>query len=285
MTAPSRRRALTTELDFELYFVTEVLKLSSLHYGYWEGGQASGEFDLDEIRRAQELFTEKLIAFVPKDTETILDVGAGVGDNARALADAGYRVTAISPDRNHARYFEGCENPNLVFQRSKFEEFESDEKFDLLLFSESHRYFNRRVGMRQSRQLVRPGGHLLVCGMFRHKKSFPEDFDLANLGYIRTAREFGFVPETIVDITPNVLPTMEIANRAMKEYLEPTLQLADEYLSARAPWKARVIKFLFATQGKDIDRMIEKYRQKSDPDRYREQFRYLTILFRDSEVG
>ena len=90
-------KAWVAEQDFELYFVAEVLKLSSLHYGYWEVGEASGRIDLDEVRRAQSLFTDKLLSFIPGSVNTILDVGAGMGDNARALAAAGYRVTAISP--------------------------------------------------------------------------------------------------------------------------------------------------------------------------------------------
>ena len=95
---------LTTELNFELYFVTEVLKLRSLHYGYWDEERSNGRLDLDEIQRAQSRFTERLISFVPPETKTILDVGAGIGDNARALSRSGHRVTAISPDRNHERY-------------------------------------------------------------------------------------------------------------------------------------------------------------------------------------
>ena len=116
----SQKRAWAAEENFELLFVTEVLKLSSLHYGYWEEGQASGEIDLDEVRRAQSLFTDKLLSFIPEHVNTVLDVGAGVDDNARALAAVGYRVTAISPDRNQVRYFDETRDPSVAFHCSKF---------------------------------------------------------------------------------------------------------------------------------------------------------------------
>ena len=275
------------EQDFELYFLTEVLKLSSLHYGYWEVGQASGKIDLDEVQRAQSLFTDKLLSFIPDNVNTILDVGAGVGDNAHALAAAGYRVTAISPDQNHARYFDETRDPSVVFHRSKFEDFRSDQQFDLLLFSESNNYFDQDVGLQQCRRLVRPGGHLLVSGMFRHgdRKAFPEDFDLSDLCYVKLAREYGFFADQIVDITPNVFPTVVILHRAMKEYVEPMLECADSYLKARAPRRTKLFKFLLSRQANALERKLRAYRRRTDPDRYLERIRYVTMLLKDGEQG
>ncbi len=277
-------KAMRADLNFELFFVTEVLKLSSLHYGYWEEGQASGEIDLAEVRRAQSRFTDELLSFVPENVNTILDVGSGVGDNAHALAAAGYRVTAISPDQNHIRYFDETRDPNITFHNSKFEDFTSDEEFDLLFFHESSNYFDRDVGMQQCRRLVRPGGYLLVSGMFRHAngEAFPDDFDLSDLAYVKLAREYGFVPDQIVDVTPNVLPTMVMAHRAMQEYVEPVIEFAGDYLQARIPWKVRVFKFLVSKQIKAFQRKLRRYRRKTDPDRYRERVRYVTMLLKDT---
>ncbi len=275
---------LSAELNPELYFVTEVLKLSSLHYGYWEEGTATGEIDLDEMRRAQALFTDKLLSFVPENVQTILDVGAGIGDNARALAAMGYRVTAISPDQNHVHYFEEMRDPKITFQRSKFENFRSDEQFDLLFFSESIHYFDRDVGLQQCRRLLRRGGHLLVSGMFRHhdRKAFPRNFDLGDLEFVAVAKSYGFVPDQIVDITPNVLPTMVTMKRAMEEYLQPVLNFADSYLETVAPWKTRVLGLLLSRQRKVAERKLMRYRRKSDPDFYRERIRYVTMLLKDT---
>ena len=144
--------ATKTDLNFELYFVTEVLHLRSLHYGYWDGGRARTGVDLEEMAEAQARFTERLVDFVPPDVKTVLDVGAGIGDNAHALARLGHRVKAISPDGNHQSYFDEIGDPNVSFERSTFEAFESEDRFDLVLFSESHRYFDRRFGLERARQ-------------------------------------------------------------------------------------------------------------------------------------
>ncbi len=281
MKTSNQNHPLTTELNFELYFVTEVLKLRSLHYGYWDEERSSGRIDLDEIRLAQSRFTERLLSFVPPETKTILDVGAGVGDNARALSHSGHRVTAISPDRNHERYFDDFDDPDIAFQRSTFETFESAEQFDLVLFSESHRYFDRRVGLQRAHRLIRPGGHLLVSGMFRHadKKPFPMDFELSDLPYVRMAVEYGFAPLQISDITPNVFPTIELVHRAVSDILEPTLRFAEAYVMARSPWKARLFRLLLSKEDNELNRALKKLRRKTNPDRFRERFRYATILF------
>ena len=276
-----------TELNFELYFVTEVLKLRSLHYGYWDDPPIIDSVDLGAMKRAQARFTEKLLELVPPDVKTVLDVGAGIGDNACALSRAGHRVTAISPDRNHERYFEAFDDPNVAFQRTTFEDFVSADRFDLVLFSESHNYFDLRWGLERARDLLRPGGSLLVSGMFRRadKSPFPPDFDLSSHAYVQSAVEHGFLPVHIADITANVLPTIEMIDRAVTEILEPTLRFAELYATARAPWKTRVLRLLLPREHTEGRRIVKKIRRKTNPTHFRERFRYATMLFQTSELG
>ena len=97
-------------LDLELFFCTEILKLHSLHYGYWEKGEKPTEggkkLTLEWLRDAQQKYTDILVEAIPKSVKSILDVGCGIGDVSRALSKLEYDVTAISPDRNHVKYFE-----------------------------------------------------------------------------------------------------------------------------------------------------------------------------------
>ncbi|MBK7951979.1 MAG: methyltransferase domain-containing protein [Deltaproteobacteria bacterium] len=284
MTPIERFRAPQTELNFELYFVTEVLGLRSLHYGYWDEPKTIDRVDLEEMGRGQARFTERLLELVPPDVKSVLDVGAGIGDNARALSRAGHRVTALSPDRNHERYFAACDDPNVSFRRTTFETFETAERFDLVLFSESHNYFDRRFGLRKAHDLLRPSGRLLVSGMFRSEDgtAYASDFDVSEHPYVRMAAEAGFETVQISDITPNVLPTVEMIDRAVTEILEPTLRFAEAYAAARAPWKTRLFRVFLARDHDAIRRALKKLRRKTDPDRFRARIRYATILFQKS---
>lgn len=279
-----RARAQPTELNFELYFVTEVLGLRSLHYGYWDEPRSIARIDLEELGRSQARFTEKLVEFVPPDVKTVLDVGAGIGDNARALSRSGLRVTALSPDRNHERYFAALDDPNVSFQRTTFEAFASSERFDLVLFSESHNYFDRRVGLQKAHDLLRPGGWLLVSGMLRSEDgaAYPADFEIADHAYARLAAECGFAPVQISDITPNVLPTIEMIDLAVSEILEPTLRFAEAYATTRSPWKTKLFRLFLSREHDEVRRVLKKLRRKTDPERFRTRIRYATLLFQKS---
>ena len=183
-------------LDLELFFCTEILKLNSLHYGYWEESEKLKEegtkLTLNCLRDAQKKYTDGLIAAIPKNVKSILDVGCGIGDVSRALSKLEYDVTAISPDSNHAKYFE---NPplKLTFLQTKFEDLDIDNKFDLILMSESQNYFPTEIGFRQCATLLSPKGYLLVSGMFR-KDSGSEMTEVSNTieDYEKTAEKARF---------------------------------------------------------------------------------------------
>src|SRR5438445_4338312 len=102
-------------VNIELFFVSDVLKLKSLHYGYWDEPLAvpGAVLGLSDISRAQERYTLNLLQAIPSQVKSVLDVGCGLGDNARAMLGRGLQVTALSPDKNHRRYLEDLPTPDL----------------------------------------------------------------------------------------------------------------------------------------------------------------------------
>src|SRR5260370_35439852 len=90
-------------IDLELLVCTDILKLNSLHYGYWENGE---DLNFENMRKAEARYTEELIRQVPGQVQTVLDVGCGIGDNALAFADSAYSVTPLSPAKNNRKYFQ-----------------------------------------------------------------------------------------------------------------------------------------------------------------------------------
>ncbi|MHA1514577.1 MAG: class I SAM-dependent methyltransferase, partial [Candidatus Heimdallarchaeaceae archaeon] len=152
-------------LDLEIY--VKGLGLKSLHQGLWQKGQP---VTLDELLKAQKNYTIKLIDMFPENVETVLDVGAGVGDNAIYMAEKGMKVSCISPSPSQEEYFSENilpENENVSFIRSKFEDLEINEKFDVVIMSESSNYFPIDNGLDQTIRYLKSGGYLVMGSHFR----------------------------------------------------------------------------------------------------------------------
>jgi SAM-dependent methyltransferase len=234
------------------------------------------------VRQAQAEFTGRLLSHIPPGVHKILDVGSGIGDNARALASRGYIVTAISPDKNHPKYYGPPEENNITFHNVSFEDFQSEERFDLVFISEALNYFDRDVGLQQCRKYLCPGGYLLIAGMFRSldEQDFADDFQLHDLQYVRQAAGYNFSLLKTVDITRNVLPTMTLSSRAIKEYVRPSIGMAERYLKASGPWKLWLIKLFFAKQLRELSEILDYYQRRTAPEYFLRKIRYAILLLR-----
>lgn len=266
-------------LDIELFVCSEVLKLRSLHFGWWEPDDPQ---TLAGLRRAQARYTEKLLEHIPEGVQDILDVGAGLGDVAQAMSHAGYTVTAISPDRNHARYFERPELSRVEFVKARLEDFQTTKRFDLVLMSESQNYFAPEVAFSRTRALLRAGGHLLVCGMFRRCSDTTVFRDVRNIEDEFLARANQHEMSVVVndDITEHVSGTVGFGKMIQREYVEPTLTAARSWLEGQSPWKARVVQYALRREWGSLERILQYYREFSDEELFRQHVRYKTVLFR-----
>lgn len=265
------------KLDVELLFSTEVLKLRSLHYGYWNPEDA---LTMANLREAQGRYTDTLLQLIPDTVKTILDVGAGIGDNALALASRGHRVTAISPENDHPRFYREMNNDGVRFHNVRFEDLELPDKFDLILMSESHNYFYADAAFAQCRRYTLPGGYLLVSGIFgRASTKRLWDILYAKDEYVALARKNGFRLVKNVDITDRVLPTLELTQKGYRDYVLPTLGLLAQYMKASAPWKWRLARLLCHKQFRDLETLHRYYEERMDPVRFQQQATYERLLF------
>ncbi len=270
-------------LDLELFFCTEILKLNSLHYGYWAESEKLTEGDnkltLECLRDGQQKYTDMLIKAIPKNVKSILDVGCGIGDVSRALSKLEYDVTAISPDSNHAKYFEN-DLSQLTFLQTKFEDLDIDNKFDLILMSESQNYFPTEIGFRQCTTLLSPEGYLLVSGMFK-KDSSSKIAEVPNTieEYAAAAERHNLLLIKNVDITQNILPTIDFIYESMQNYVEPSAKMLSQFISSIAPLKSWFIKFFFRKQINTTLQLYNYYRKRTDPLFFQKNIVYARLLF------
>ncbi|MCA9502588.1 MAG: hypothetical protein KC616_05865, partial [Myxococcales bacterium] len=62
------------------------------------------------------------------------------------------------------------------------------------------------------------------------------------------------------------------------EILEPTLRFAQTWAETRSPWKTKLFRMLLSREDRELTRVLKKLRRKTDPARFRERFRYATLL-------
>jgi MPBQ/MSBQ methyltransferase len=274
-----RVRGTTTEhdrLDLELYFLTEVLGLTSLHYGYWDETPPPDRLSLAELKGAQGRFTDRLLEFIPAGVRSVLDVGSGIGDNTAAMTRRGYEVTALSPDRNHEKFYEALKPHGVVFHNQRFEELDAGRTFDLVLMSESQNYFDADDGLEQASKHLVGDGHLLVAGFFRRSAS--SEFDHVTCieqPYIERARAHGYRLERYADVTENVLPTLMLAER----YVKPCLYLAQRYLESASPIKRWLTSLLVGKRTMNPSRLRRYYEERVTPSHFRAHVKYSFLLF------
>ncbi len=273
---PKQNLFVYNEFNLELFFCREVLRLDSLHYGYWKAGE---ELNLKNLRRAQTRYTETLLTLIPKGARSVLDVGCGVGDVARALTQRGLDVVAISPDRNHRQFF--TPDSQVRFCNVTFEEFETDDRFDLVLMCESQNYFHAAVGLQQAVKHTREGSYMLISGMFR-KGPGQEFKDVTNIEseYREKAEQHGFRLVKRVDITTQVLPTLRLSREIMERYLEPATRMLGHYLRARSPIPQAILALLLRKQVKDYRKALAYYTERTDAELFEKNVRYLQLLFK-----
>jgi MPBQ/MSBQ methyltransferase len=150
--------------DLLLMFYREISSSDDLHFGYWNKNE---ELTMKNFIKAQERYFERFVSYIPKDVKTILDVGCGVGGNAKRLKALGYEITSLSPDPLLEAEFKKNTNNEIPFILTKFEDLKINKKFDMVLMSESLQYIGPSEGLKKCTEVLRPGGYLLGIDYFK----------------------------------------------------------------------------------------------------------------------
>ncbi len=257
-------------VDPTLRFYEEVLGLSFLHYGLWEGDP----LNLEGLSAAQRRYADRLVSMIPEGTRSILDVGCGTGGNARLLTERGFEVEGLSPDPFQARRFHD-RTGGLPFHQSRFETFAPPRAYDLVLMSESCQYV-RITRLFDAVRRAAPGGWLLVADYFVYTCT---DTPLGRSGhelamFRRFAQSDGFTIHADIDITEAVLPTLTLARQWLDQRARPALVILEDGLRSRHPWLLALARWWF----RDRLRAIAEQDQLVDVDAFRAAKSYRIFL-------
>lgn len=220
-------------------------ELRDLHYGYFPPDLP---VSLRNLAEAQSRYTDLILAHVPAGVGAVLDVGCGAGNNARKLLDRGYQVDCVSPNGFLTSVARQVLGDRATIFETRFQELETDRRYDLVLFSESLLFIRPlEVAFRKALSLLRPGGHLLITDIFRVPAEGKSPIGGGHqLEAFRDA--VGRAPLALVtdlDLTDGIAPTFDLLDRAYREAIQPAYHLVLGRLSDQYPWVMRFVKWKF----------------------------------------
>jgi len=142
------------------------LGTKDLHYGLWSDDLP---LTVQNMPQAQQRYSDFLIGHLPDDVHSILDVGCGAGGVATELLSRGYQVQGVSPSPLLSEAAQQQAGTDFKIHQGRFEdvEFAIDDRFDLVMFSESFQYISLDCVLEKAKSLLRPAGYILICDFFK----------------------------------------------------------------------------------------------------------------------
>ncbi|MCC7474212.1 MAG: class I SAM-dependent methyltransferase [Pirellulales bacterium] len=225
-----------------------------LHYGYWVDGL---EPIIRNLPRAQEEYCRFLLAHIPADANSILDVGCGAGGVAASLLARGHRVECVSPSEFLNSQAKQLLGDRVRINECKYEDFHTSEVYDVVLFCESFQYVKMEVALANAVSQLRSGGQLIISDFFRlpgdKKSPISGGHRLEEFQEIIARFPFKLVEEK--DISTRTSPTFTVIESAFSEVLQPIWNEIDVAGMATFPRLYRFGNWLFR-------RRLEKVKQK-----------------------
>ena len=239
-------------IDHVLKLYSETIRSDYLHYGFWDEPNSVEleSITLQEIKNAQDRYIEHLASFIPNEVNSILDVGCGIGGNAEYLINQGYVVETLSPDDFQKSTIAEKFNNQMTFHHCKFEKFQPEKQYDLILESESACYIKINKGFEKARETLRTGGYLLASDYFVHYRDDSKNSHLRSSHdmekYLSSAEAHGFEFIREYDQTDNTMPTLDYGKYFIERFINPTIEYSVHSAKKNYPKTAALIGRLVA---------------------------------------
>ena len=268
-------------IDHVLKLYSETIRSDYLHYGFWDEPNSVEleSITLQEIKNAQDRYIEHLASFIPNEVNSILDVGCGIGGNAEYLINQGYVVETLSPDDFQKSTIAEKFNNQMTFHHCKFEKFQPEKQYDLILESESACYIKINKGFEKARETLRTGGYLLASDYFVHYRDDSKNSHLRSSHdmekYLSSAEAHGFEFIREYDQTDNTMPTLDYGKYFIERFINPTIEYSVHSAKKNYPKIAALIGKLVAPKLKAKKNQLDLL----DSTLFRKYRKYMIYLF------
>ncbi len=247
----SREVGLVAGLNLFHFF----LGTRDLHYGLWGDDL---EVKVQNMPEAQKRYSEFLLSHIPGGVERVLDVGCGAGGVASELIARGYRVEGVSPSPLLSKAARDQVGEDFVIHEGRFEDvrFADDDKFDLVLFSESFQYIDLDRVLEYAKRRLNPGGHVLICDFFKVRAPGRSVIGGGHpIEKFRAALEAsGLEVLEDIDITAETAPNLDLVAQMGEKLFLPTAELVGYAFDRNHPWLARLVRWKYQKKLRKIRR-------------------------------
>ena len=268
-------------IDHVLKLYSETIRSDYLHYGFWDEPNSVEieSITLQEIKNAQDRYIEHLVSFIPNEVNSILDVGCGIGGNAEYLINQGYVVETLSPDDFQKSTIAEKFNNQMTFHHCKFEKFQSEKQYDLILESESACYIRINKGFEKAQETLRAGGYLLASDYFVHYRDDSKNSHLRSSHdmekYLSSAEAHGFEFIREYDQTDNTMPTLDYSKYFIERFINPTIEYSVHSAKKNYPKTVALIGKLVAPKLEAKKNQLDLL----DSSLFRKYRKYMIYLF------
>ena len=208
-----------------------------LHFGYYNDASDDFQTALDNMMKLN-------LFFLPPSAKRVLDAGSGLGATTRLLAKRGLDVTSLCPQPELVEYgkrraAEEDISGTIEWQLTGFESYDTDHKFDFVLFQESFQYLDDlEDAVARLARMPRPGGRVVVGDQFLNED---RPRSVARFHWYDRFHELalshGLYPRTACDITNGVFPTTQ---RFMADLERRAQELIDTHKEAKPDIEADI---------------------------------------------
>jgi SAM-dependent methyltransferase len=269
--------------ELGLVLAQQLGNVEDLHYGLWDPDL---ELSFGNLRVAQQRYSDMILSQLPPATGEVrvLDVGCGTGHLISQMLDRGYLADGVIPAKDlgtlvRRRIGEPGGYQPRIFE-CKFEDFPVDEArahYDVVLFSESFQYIKPTDSLPHVRQLLKPGGTLLICDFFKtaaHGDGGPGDKSFGGghpqREFLETMARFPFRLMKDEDITQRVSPNLQLLNDWLMNRARPASQTIHTYLSSNYPLGTRMLLWFFRKKLRKLQyKYFSGYRSRETFEKYK----------------
>jgi len=205
-----------------------------LHYGLWLPGETPS---MPKLREAQERYVDKLVALLPPAPASVLDIGGGTGAMAGRLHALGYEVEMLTPSEVQVGIAREELAEKVKVHLTRLEDFASERKFDVCLFSESFQYLPMSVSLPKSKAMLKPGGRVVIADCFRSDRyqggrQVGGGHRFAHVAPAVAAAGFRIASDE--DVTAMAAGTILLDQRVYREVISPIVAEVGQSIRARS---------------------------------------------------